>query len=251
MVVHLNQNQHETSPVDVCERQQSLLEASGSRVQHTDCTVVLQREKQSRHGFWPLKTLSTGQRSPDVWSPEFAHVKETERQASTAYEGSSGTGRRAPDFVSSVESSAGIINICGVPFKAHKVVMQKAGEGYPGDTSLTKLITRNLRGKERRYLWTCRLQYWLFGVTLPEGKIFTVRGFRQVTLCRLQGVYSCWSGGCEWLKNDRKLIPCTCTTHTCTWKLFDNSATCFDLQLIIFRDTLCFKLSSVIALHYT
>ena len=28
--------------------------------------------------------------------------------------------------------------------------MQKAVEGYPGDTFLTKLITRNLRGKERK-----------------------------------------------------------------------------------------------------
>jgi hypothetical protein len=27
------------------------------------------------------------------------------------------------------------------------------------------------------------------------GKNFTVRGFRLVTLCRLQGVYSCWLGG--------------------------------------------------------
>lgn len=36
--------------------------------------------------------------------------------AGTAYEGPSGTFRRAPDYDSSVESCVGIINISGVPF---------------------------------------------------------------------------------------------------------------------------------------
>jgi len=163
-------------------------------------------------------------RQPGSVPRTFDHqnAEATERLSCTAYKGSSRTGRRAPDFVSSVESSAGIVNICGVPFWAHKVVMQKeAVERYPGDTFLTKLITRNLRGKERK--GNEIFMDWQTGILavrchVAEGEIFTVRGFRQVTLCRLQGVYSCWLGGCRWLLNDLKLIPCTYTSHTCTWK---------------------------------
>jgi hypothetical protein len=74
------------------------------------------------------------------------------------------------------------------------VVMQKAVGGGPGDTFLTKLITRNLKGKETRYLWTRRLEYVLCSCTLSgyrtsKREILTLSGFRQVTLCRLEVVY--------------------------------------------------------------
>ena len=75
------------------------------------------------------------------------------------------------------------------------MVMQKAGGGVRGDKFLTKLITRNLRGKENEISMDLQTGTLAVRFHVAEGGISTVRGFRQVTLCGLQVVYCLFPSG--------------------------------------------------------